>query len=242
MSQGVVRIAAAILVSFFSFGVTAVAQSAVDLEQYRSASTERWQKSIKEFDEKNQAESHPDDSVLFVGSSSIRLWDTIGEDMAPYHPIQRGFGGSRWSDVAVFAEPLITPHTFRAAVFFVANDITGRNADKTPEEVAALFRYVHGVVREHNADAPVFYIAVTPTESRWDVWPKIRQGNELIREYCRNTPNTFFIGTESIYIGAEGTPQSELFRDDKLHLSRDGYKLWGAAIKSQLDSVLGGAN
>ena len=218
---------------------------AFDLEPFSPGSIKRWSKEIATLEAKDQTETHPDNSILFVGSSSIRLWNSIAQDMAPYHPIQRGFGGARWTDVAIFADRLITPHKFRAVVFFVANDITGGSnhglGDRTPQEVVELFAQVHSRVRAHNPTAPIFYIAVTPTAKRFDVWPQINNGNKLISEFCQKSTDTYFIGTESIYLDAQGQPRLELFVPDRLHLNPAGYKLWSAAIKSQLDSVLGGA-
>ncbi len=214
----------------------------VDLAKYRDAAIANWSAEIAALEARDRTETHPDDSILFVGSSSVRLWDDITTDMAPYHPIQRGYGGARWSDLAIFAERLITPHECRAIVFFVANDIVdGGENDRTPQEVADLFGYVLGQVRKHAAEVPVFYIAVTPTNSRFDSWPEIKAGNSLVSQLCQRTANTYFIGTESVYLDANGKPRPELFLADQLHLSRAGYELWAAAIKSQLDSVLGGA-
>lgn len=210
-----------------------------DLDPFRQPALEKWSQAIAALEAKDKTEQHPDDAILFIGSSSIRLWKDIATDMAPYHPIQRGYGGARWTDVAVFAERLITPHEFQAVVFFVGNDILGRETDRTPEEVVSLFAHVHGIAREHNSSAPIFYVAVTPTESRWHAWPKIRAGNSLVRKFCQQKDNTHFIGTESIYLDGEGKPRAELFLNDKLHLNRDGYVRWAAAIKSQLDTVLG---
>ena len=89
----------------------------VDTEKYRANAIEYWSNEIAGLEAKDKAETHPDDSILFVGSSSIRMWKDIATDMAPYHAIQRGYGGARWTDVAIFAERLITPHKFRAVVF-----------------------------------------------------------------------------------------------------------------------------
>ena len=131
-----------------------------------AAAVQRWESGIAKLEAKDKIESHPDNSLLFVGSSSIRRWNDIAADMAPYHPIQRGYGGAQWSDVAIFAERLISPHTFRAVIFFVGNDISGRVGDKSPEEVAGLFAYVLGKVREHNEQAAVFYLADTGTADK----------------------------------------------------------------------------
>ncbi|MEO0415477.1 MAG: GDSL-type esterase/lipase family protein [Verrucomicrobiota bacterium] len=215
----------------------------LDLEKYRDASEKKWAADMEKFAERDAAESHPASSILFAGSSSIRLWETISDDMLPYHAIQRGFGGSKWSDVAVHWEKIIKPHQFKAVVFFVANDIKGNpDEDKTPEEVLALFQFVAGKVLEHNPKAQIFCIGTTPNEARWSGWPEVRRANELLRKYCRTTHRHHFIGTESLFIGPDGLPKTEeLFIKDKLHLNPAGYEIWCGAIKSQLDSVLGGA-
>ena len=214
----------------------------VDIEKYRAAAVDRWESEISKLEAKDKTETYPDNSILFVGSSSIRMWREIEADVAPYHPIRRGYGGARWSDVAIYAERLISPHTFRAVVFFVGNDVTGRGDDKSPQEVAGLFSYVLGKVREHNQEAPVFYVAVTPTSSRFGAWPEIKAANTAVRAVCERANNTYFIGTESVFLDAEGRPRPELFLGDRLHLNRDGYVRWAAAIKSHLDTVLDGSD
>ena len=225
--------------------VAALAQNtaqAGDLEKYRAASSQKWEKEISRLEALDKAEKHPDDGILFIGSSSVRRWQDIAKDMALYHPIRRGFGGSKWSDQAIFADRLIKPHKFRALVCFVANDITGKADDKTPEEIVALFAHVWKLARAHQPNAPIFYIAVTPTQARHAVWTKTKAANSAIRKFCMSQKNTYFIGTESIYLDAEGKPRTELFVADKLHLNREGYIRWAAAIKSQLDTVLDGAH
>jgi hypothetical protein len=213
----------------------------IDIEQYRASATNRWANDIAALEARDASETHPGDAILFVGSSSIRRWETIAADMAPYHSIQRGYGGAKWSDVVIFTKRLVAPHPCRAIVFFVANDISGGKDDRTPEEVAALFANVLQTVRESHPQIPVFYIAVTPTGKRLAVWPAIREGNELVRAFCAATDNCHFIGTESLFLDTQGKPRIEFFVEDKLHLNGNGYNLWSSAIKSQLDSVLGGA-
>ena len=103
--------------------------------KYVNESEAKWGKDILDFEQQDKLEKDPGNAILFAGSSSIRLWSTLKEDVAPYPVIQRGFGGSKFSDLAVFAERIIYPHQFRALVIFEANDITGSTADKTPAEV-----------------------------------------------------------------------------------------------------------
>ncbi len=220
--------------------ISAQSTQRFDLDPFRAPALERWSEAIAGLEAKDRSETHPDDSVLFIGSSSIRRWNTISTDIAPYHPIQRGYGGAKWTDVAVFADRLISPHKFRALVFFVGNDIVGGEDDRTPDEVAQLFAFVHARARVHDPDAPIFYVAITPTESRFDAWPQIKAGNTNVKRFCEQSQDTYFIGTESIFLNAAGKPKPELFVSDKLHLSPAGYTVWAAAIKSHLDSVLNG--
>lgn len=210
-----------------------------DLVARYAEAAKKWEPDIAALEARDAEETHPDDSILFLGSSSIRLWETLAADMAPFPVIRRGYGGARFTDLAVFAERLVRPHAFRAAVVFVANDITGRDDDLTPEEVAALFRHVVGTLRKKNPDAPVFLIAVTPTPARWKVWTEIRAANAALREACEADERLHFIATESHFLGEDGLPKRELFRDDQLHLAADGYALWTRIVRGRLVEVLG---
>ncbi|MEZ6075925.1 MAG: hypothetical protein R3C56_09695 [Pirellulaceae bacterium] len=125
-------------------------QATDPLEQYRAGRdcqvgkyhTETWRNSTK-------SKPIPNTPKLFVGSSSIVLWKDIAQDMAPYATIRRGFGGSKFSDVAVYIDRLVKPHQFDAVALFVANDISGSKTDKTPEEVLRLVDITVNKIKEH---------------------------------------------------------------------------------------------
>jgi hypothetical protein len=197
-----------------------------------------WEPEIQKFEQLDKTVQYPDDAILFAGSSSIRRWNTLAEDMAPYSVIQRGYGGAKLSDFAVYADRIFSPHPCRALVLFIANDITGTPKDKSPEEVKKLFLNVLKTFRKDHHDTPVFWIAITPVSSRWKAWPEIRKANELIRKACENHLNTYFIQTENEFLNEKGEPKDELFVADKLHLNSDGYKVWTAIIKRELNNVL----
>ncbi len=197
-----------------------------------------WEPEIRKFEQLDKVESVPGNSVLFTGSSSIRLWSSLEEDMSPYPVIQRGYGGAKLSDFAVYAERIIYPHNLRAIVIFVANDISGSPVDKKPKEVLKIFKYVVKTVRKKFPDTPVFWIAITPTESRWEVWPQIQEANNLIDIYCKKNLNLYYISTEDHFLNVQGAPKNDLFLDDLLHLNAKGYSMWTGIIKNELDRVL----
>ena len=73
--------------------------------------------------------------IVFVGSSSIRFWDTLAEDMAPLPVVRRGFGGAHMEHVLHNARRIVIPYAPRAVVVFVGgNDIgAGKSAEHVLE-------------------------------------------------------------------------------------------------------------
>jgi hypothetical protein len=198
-----------------------------------------WENDIQEFEKLDTAKSYSPNAVLFAGSSSIRLWETLPEDMLPFNVIKRGYGGAKLTDFAVYADRIINPHECSAIVLFIANDISGSPEDKSPDEVANLFRIVLKTIRRKHKDTPVFWIGITPTPSRWNVWPEINSANSLIRNICEKNRNAYYIRTDHIFINKDGKPREELFVSDKLHLNANGYKIWTGIVKNDLMNVLG---
>jgi hypothetical protein len=185
---------------------------------------------LEELDFQNKADKN---NLLFVGSSSVRLWNNIENDMYPYKSVKRGYGGAHYYDLIHFIERLVINHSPKAILIFVANDITGSN-DISPEEVKKLFKYCYKVIRKIHKKIPVFVIETTPTTSRWNVWNKTSEANDLINSYCDSNSNLYFINTRSKFVGKNGLPIKSLFISDELHLSKSGYKIWSDIIKEKL--------
>ena len=204
------------------------------LDKYSEAARERWEKDIQQLEALDASESYPEDAILFIGSSSIRLWKSIDEDMKPYVPIRRGYGGAKYKDLAVFADRLIKPHQFKAMVVFVANDVTGNENDTPMEDLQKLVKHVIATGQKHQPDAPVFLVEVTPTSSRFKAWSRIREVNQMLRDLALTTPGVHFIATAEHFLNDEKQPRDELFVEDRLHLNSEGYKLWSSLIKPVL--------
>lgn len=178
--------------------------------------------------------------ILFIGSSSIRLWDNINENLYPYNAVKRGYGGAHYYDLIHFSERLVQNHSPKAILIFVANDITGSNdeidliGDLSPSEVKRLFSYNYKLIRNIHKYIPIFLIETTPTPKRWKVWNKILQANKKLERFCKQEPNLYFIRTRNKFIGENGVPIKSFFLPDELHLNIDGYILWSNIIKSKL--------
>jgi hypothetical protein len=197
----------------------------------------KWESDIAVIDSLNQVEASDAGTLLVTGSSSVRLWDSIHTDLAPYKVMQRGYGGAKLTDFNYYADRIIKPQQFKAIVIFVANDISGDENNSTPREVLKMFRTLVKKIRKRNPETPVCWIEVTPTPSRWHVSPQIRKANSLIENYCAKNSDLHFIPTFDQYITPEGLPDSTLFREDMLHLNRDGYLRWAGIIKTSLEEA-----
>lgn len=201
-----------------------------------------WEQAMQQFEELDRTNNYPPESIFFTGSSSISLWTTLEDDMHPYPVIQRGFGGSRMTDLLNHADRYISGHTFSAMVIFVANDIVGEpnRMDNAPEEVRELFEeFITKKVRTYDTDAPIFILAVTPTHSRWHVWEQNRAANHQLAALADELDNVIFIFTEDLFLDEDEMPKDELFVSDRLHLSPAGYVLWTKRLRSYLDPVVG---
>lgn len=194
----------------------------------------RWEPDIQTIDSLNEVEYSNENTLLVTGSSSVKLWDSIHSDLAPYQVMQRGYGGAKLSDYNLYAERIIKPHTFKAIVVFVANDIHGGEDDRTPREMFQLYQNLVHKIWSQNPETPVFWIETTPTPSRWNVNPEARKAIKLIREWSEKSEDLHFISTFDAFMSPELVPDSSYFREDMLHLNRKGYAQWAEIIKDSL--------
>ena len=199
----------------------------------------KWENEIVKLEKLDSSQDYTKNQILFIGSSSIRLWKSIKKDLEPYESIKRAYGGARYTDLIHFTERLVSPHNIKAVGIFVANDITGGENDLSPKELLKLAKYVVKQIRTSHKRSPVFFIETTPTPKRWKAWSKISQANDLIKEFCDSSDRLFYISTRDYFIGDNGLPTEEYFVRDKLHLNSKGYTLWSSIIKENLKSITG---
>lgn len=211
-------------------------------QKQKNKPVNKYENDIVAFERLDKTEKYDDNSILFVGSSSIRLWSTLKEDLAPYPVIQRGFGGSRTPDVVLYLKRIAYPHQFSAVVIFVANDIAGSPNDLAPRETQKNYRQMVKTIRAKYKKQPIFIVEITPSQSRWKYWSKIQQTNALLKELCAKQKNLYFIETAQNFLNEKSEPRNELFRDDHLHLNRDGYLVWGRLIKGELEKRIKAKN
>jgi lysophospholipase L1-like esterase len=171
--------------------------------------------------------------VVFVGSSSIRLWDNLEQqfDVAPV-VIKRGFGGSRLEDCNTYLSRLVTPYKPRLVVMYAGeNDLA---EGRRPEQVLSSFESFVKGVRAQLPDTRIVYVSIKPSLARETLLTEIRATNGLIKDYVAGLSNAKFIDVFTPMLDSKGTPRTDLFSADKLHMNAAGYAIWQAAIAPSL--------
>jgi len=206
-------------------------------EPTRSDSPGRWEEAISAFEARDREQPPPQGGAVFVGSSSIRLWDL--DAAFPDQPvINRGFGGSHMSDALRYADRIVTPYRPRLVVLYEGdNDI---NAGKSPDEVLKDFQAFAGVVWAEVPEATIAVIAIKPSLARGDLWETMSEANDRLRAFCDASERLDFIDVAEPMIGPSGQPRPELFREDGLHLNEAGYAIWNERVRPVLARRLEG--
>ncbi|MCX2977036.1 GDSL-type esterase/lipase family protein [Candidatus Marimicrobium litorale] len=198
-----------------------------------------WEADIVALETATRGQCPPETCVVFVGSSSIRFWDTLAADMSPMRVVQHGFGGAKLNDIVYYAPRLVNDYRPRAVVVFAGtNDIDPR-ARKDPAVLLERYQAFVRVVDEAMADLPIYYIGITPSPRRWSVWPVALEANRLIKEWSGTRNNLHFIDTSEVLLDEDGKPDDENYVIDGLHLSDKGYGRWTAVIRPRLLEEIG---
>lgn len=194
-----------------------------------------FEKEILAFEASDHTNPPPRHAVLFVGSSSIRLWKTLAQDFPNRHIINRGFGGSQIADSILFADRIVLPYEPATIVFYAGgNDL---NAGKTPQAVFNDYKTFVAQVREKLPDTKIAYISIAGNPARWSQIDRVREANQLIREFSRTLPGLSYIDTATAMLGANGLPRPEIFVADKLHMNTNGYAIWTRVIGAHLQQM-----
>lgn len=198
----------------------------------RSNRSARWESVIQNFEEQDRTAPPSQGGILFVGSSSIRLWD-LEKYFPELQPLNRGFGGSQVEDSVYFADRIVLPYEPRIIVMYAGdNDIA---AGKSPDEVHGDFQEFVRIVHEKLPETRIVYVSIKPSIKRWNLVSRMRAANELISASCAGDERLTFVDIDPPMMGEDGRPRRELFARDGLHLSPAGYELWSELIRPHLN-------
>jgi lysophospholipase L1-like esterase len=218
-------------------GITLVSlsnpQSSQTLWARTNSGVQEWETEIAAFEASDKTNPPPKDAILFVGSSSIRLWQSLAHDFPEHKVINRGFGGSHLADCALLVDRVVIPYRPKTVLLYAGdNDIA---EGKTPEEVFADFKTFVEKVHVALPKTRIAYISIKPSITRRQLLDNMKATNRLIEDYAQKKKNLMFIDVFTPMLNPDREPRKELFVSDGLHLNAAGYELWASIIRPYLN-------
>jgi len=171
--------------------------------------------------------------TLFVGSSSIRFWITIEEDLPEIESVTRGLGGSQMEHANLYFETLVARHKpARIFLYQGENDIS---VGDTPETVLSDLKVFMQKKTDALDDATVFFISIKPSPARLGQLESQDAANELVRSYSQTREDLVFVDVVGTMMN--GREPKDIFVFDNVHMNRKGYTLWSSEVRKALNDT-----
>ena len=196
-----------------------------------NTNSSRWEPEIQAFEASDRTNPPPRNGILFIGSSSFRLWKTMAQDFPGKPVLNRGFGGSEIADSTAFASRIIFPYHPRMIVLYAGdNDLA---SGKSPEQVVSDYGAFVRTVRGKLPETHIAFLSIKPCPSRWRLKNEINAVNHQIA--VMQEKGLLFIDIYPRMLGPDGTPRADLFMSDGLHPNAKAYQLWASVITPYLN-------
>jgi|LakMenEpi03Aug12_release.lakeMendotaPanAssembly.Ray.scaffolds.fasta_scaffold502511_2 lysophospholipase L1-like esterase len=198
----------------------------------------RYEKEIFAFEAQDDTIEHPKDPVLFVGSSSIRIWKTLAQDMSPIPVINRGFGGATLIELSYYAERVIYKYKPKAIVVYCGENDLAVNFSRV-EDVLNEFKALNEKRKIFLPEAKVFFISIKPSPSRAFYDDKFKMANQMVQQYVNENVNElYYLDITPAMYDAKGNVDETIFKKDRLHMNISGYQRWAKIIKEGIIKYL----
>lgn len=184
-----------------------------------------WQ-DIQNFKTLDQQSAPPDNAILLVGSSSFTKWKDVSEYFPVKTIINRGFGGSRLTDLNYYSEDLLNPYNPKQIIIYCGENDFADDAQLKADIVVDRFKTFYKKIRTKFPNIEVDYISIKYSPSRQNLWQQMKKANKKIAKFMKKEKNAEFIDITKVMNDANGNIRKDLFVEDLLHMTPEGYRLW----------------
>lgn len=210
------------LIAAVALSLAAMAQPA---PQGPHPDPQRFASRIAAYTAADQAQMPDKCQILFLGSATIAIWKTLGEDMAPAHVIGRGLGNSHIGDQIYYFDRIATPYHPRAIFFYAGeNDVVD---GQSPEEVIGTFKQFMALKDEKlGKGVPVYFISIKPSPARLSATAGQETVNAMVQALVPQRSDLHYIDIAT-QVWEDNKPDTKLkniYMPDGIHLSRGAYE------------------
>ena len=188
----------------------------------------RFETEIVAFEAADRARPPVPGGIVFVGSSSFRMWADLAQAFPGLHVVNRGFGGSTLPEVLRAAPRIVLPHRPATVALYAGdNDL---EEGRTPAQVLADYRAFAALLRASVPEVRIVVVSIKPSPARWLLAGAAREANALLAAEIARDPRARFVDVFTPMLGVDGLPRPELYTEDRLHMTPAGYAIWRAAL------------
>lgn len=180
---------------------------------------------IKAFRIQDSIQKPTDGMLLFIGSSSFRLWKTAKEDFHNDNILNRAFGGATLEDVIRYQKDVVLKYKPKKIFLYCGENDIASSEKVTPQLVFENFKSLYETMRLEFPDVPIVYVSIKPSILRWTMRHRMIAANTLISDYLSKQKNAVFVDIWDKML-ENGKPMNDIFLEDNLHMNKKGYAIW----------------
>lgn len=180
---------------------------------------------IKAFRTQDSIKKPQDGMLLFIGSSSFRMWKTIKEDFHNTTIVNRAFGGATLEDLIYWQNEVVLQYKPKKIFIYCGENDIASSEKVTPEIVFERYKTLHATLRKQFPETPIVFVSIKPSVLRWALKDRMMETNTIIRNYLKLDKNAVFVNIWDKML-VNGEPMKDIFIQDNLHMNAKGYTIW----------------
>jgi lysophospholipase L1-like esterase len=213
----------------FFLGKILLRGEALPLAPQKLTQQEKWEQKVKAYERKDSLHPPVKNGILFTGSSTIENWKTIEADFPDKPIISRGISGTKTTDLLLYANRVINPYQAKQIFLYEGDNDLG--FAKTPQLILKDFSILFDNIRAANKKAEIIFISIKPSPRRVKDLANMEQTNSLIKDFLKGKKNTAYADVFYPMLTSDKKLVPAYYREDSLHLTAAGYKVWTDVIR-----------
>jgi hypothetical protein len=205
-------------------------------EEIAGSCSGNYEQAITAFEEQDKKTPPEPGAILFIGSSSIRLWEDLSHRFNEYPIVRRGFGGSGICDIISYADRIIFPYQ-PSLVFIYSGENDLATGQEPNDATFKQFVRLYDLISHSIPETKICYISVKPSPARKQLMPAFKYFNQKVENHLVKNRNWTFLDVYHPMLGSGGLPLDSIFTIDNLHMNDRGYDIWEKVIRNYLEYI-----
>lgn len=192
---------------------------------------QRFEREIKKFDNEAKLTEHVINGVLFLGSSSIRLWKTLAQDFSPNPIVNRGFGGATLPEILHYFDRISAKCKPLAIAVYVGENDLAFDSAKVSQTLINFKRLINAIF-EKFPKTQIYVLSIKPSPKRWNFDLRFMDFNDQINRIAKQQKYMTYVDIRTSML-SNGEVRRDIFQPDSLHLNDEGYRIWNKALRNE---------